>query len=134
MEEIKQNNKNTTVIIGVVVLLIVVAAWFAFGRRSSDNNSDSDGADQTFDQRTDRSSGADKTTTTDTDAAENANTLKGILLVSDDTKQGNLLLVRLDGDVYLRTSRDYSDLLNQEVLVRIDGTLEKFRLIDIEPD
>ncbi|MDP4000693.1 MAG: hypothetical protein Q8P83_00390 [bacterium] len=132
MEEIEQNNKNRTVIIGVVVILIVVVVGFALVRRGSDNNSGFSGSDQIQDQQTNQSSGADKTTPTDTDAVGNANILKGILLASDDVKLGNLLLVRLDGDVYLSTSRDYSDFLNQEVLVRIDGTLEKFRLIDIE--
>ena len=60
--------------------------------------------------------------------------LKGILLLSDDLSKGNLLLVRLAGDIYLNTSRDFSHFLNQEVLVRIEGTPEKFRLIDIERD
>jgi flagellar biosynthesis/type III secretory pathway M-ring protein FliF/YscJ len=60
--------------------------------------------------------------------------LKGVLLESDDPKKGNLLLVRLQGDVYLRTSRDFGEFLNKEVAVLIDGNLEKFRLVDIELD
>jgi len=55
----------------------------------------------------------------------------GRLRASDTPAKGNLMLVMPDHTLYLRTSRDFSDLLDKEVNVEIDGDLESFRLVDI---
>lgn len=59
--------------------------------------------------------------------------LSGTLKISDNLKRGNLMLVTKDRVIYLFTSRDYSALVNKEVKIKINGTLENFRLIDILP-
>ena len=61
------------------------------------------------------------------------NVLEGMLRYSDDPTRGNLKLVSVYSDIYIRTSRDFSNLVGLEVLARINGTLDKFELISIEP-
>lgn len=60
------------------------------------------------------------------------NSLEGVLSVSEDSSLGNFKLDSKLGDVYLRTSRDFSNLLGMQVLVLINGTLDKFELVDIK--
>lgn len=60
------------------------------------------------------------------------NHFEGRLENSDDVKRGNLKLVSLIGDIYIRTSRDFSALIGLDVLMTIDGTLDKFNLVNIE--
>ena len=62
-----------------------------------------------------------------------ANVLEGTLRYSDDSSRGNLKLVSNTSDIYIRTLRDFSSLVGLEVLVRINGTLDKFELLDVEP-
>ena len=62
-----------------------------------------------------------------------ANVLEGMLRYSDDPTRGNFKIVSVYSDIYIRTSRDFSNLVGFEVLVRISGTLDKFELISIEP-
>lgn len=59
------------------------------------------------------------------------NTWEGVLKLSDNSKKGNLMLVMGKQVIYINTSRDYSSLLEKEVRVIYDGTLENFRLGDI---
>ena len=59
--------------------------------------------------------------------------LEGVLRYSDDPIRGNLKLVSQYSDFYIRTARDFSNLIGLEVLARINGPLEKFELINIEP-
>lgn len=61
-----------------------------------------------------------------------SNNLQGILKISDNLKRGNLMLNTNEKTIYLFTSRDYSDLFDQEVNVEIEGTLDNFRLINIK--
>lgn len=58
---------------------------------------------------------------------------QGTLKISDDTTKGNFVLVMPDHAIYIRTSRDYSELVGKEVTVSYTGTLENFILMDIEP-
>ena len=122
----KNNSRRLALV--VVVALIIIGIVFIVVNRGSDTETEN--ITQTQDQsdlnRSDRDNKLDRT--------EEPGTLRGILLKSDNEKQGNLVLVRLSGDIYLRTSRDFSSLLNQEVVVRIDGDLKKFRLVDITLD
>ena len=61
-----------------------------------------------------------------------AQKLQGTLKISDDLRRGNLMLVTSERAIYLFTSRDYSSLLDKQVTVEIEGTLENFRLVDIK--
>lgn len=58
--------------------------------------------------------------------------LEGRLENSDDTQRGNFKLVSSLGQIYIRTSRDFSALIGFYVLMTIDGTLDKFTLLSIE--
>lgn len=60
------------------------------------------------------------------------NYLEGLLENSDDIGRGNLKLVSPVGQIYIRTARDFSTLIGFDVLVTIDGTLDKFTLLNIE--
>lgn len=60
------------------------------------------------------------------------NYLEGTLNNSDNLKLGNFKLVSNDHEIYLRTSRDFSKLVGMQVMVFINGTLEKFELLDIQ--
>ena len=59
--------------------------------------------------------------------------LEGILQNSDDTSRGNFKLVSDQGDIYIRTNRDFQKLVGLEVLVLINGTLDNFEMVDIQP-
>ena len=58
--------------------------------------------------------------------------LEGVLYKSEEPRRGNLKLLSNDGDIYLRTSRDFSALLGLQVLVIVNGTKDNFELVDIQ--
>lgn len=60
------------------------------------------------------------------------NYLEGRLENSDNTEKGNLKLLSSVGQIYIRTSRDFSSLIGFDILMTIDGTLDKFTLLNIE--
>lgn len=60
------------------------------------------------------------------------NHLEGRLENSNDMNRGNFKLVSSVGDIYIRTARDFAGLVGSDVLVKIEGTLDNFKLIDIE--
>lgn len=60
------------------------------------------------------------------------NYLEGILYNSEDPNRGNLKLISKLGDIYLKTSRDFSSLVGFQVLVLINGTKGNFELLDIQ--
>lgn len=63
---------------------------------------------------------------------EPVDTLEGVLWSSDDEAKGNLMLVGKDATIYIRTSRDFDELIGKYVIASIDGTLENFTLLNIE--
>ncbi|MBI2064493.1 MAG: hypothetical protein HYT62_00345 [Candidatus Yanofskybacteria bacterium] len=60
------------------------------------------------------------------------NYLEGTLNNSDNLSLGNFKLISSLGEVYLKTTRDFSKLIGLQVIVLINGTMEKFELIDIQ--
>ena len=60
------------------------------------------------------------------------NYLEGQLKNSDDLNRGNLKLTSSLGEIYIRTARDFSSLIGFDVLMTIEGTLDKFTLLNIE--
>lgn len=60
------------------------------------------------------------------------NYLEGVLYKSDEPNRGNFKLSSNDGDIYLKTSRDFSALIGLQVLVLIDGTIDNFQLVDVQ--
>lgn len=63
---------------------------------------------------------------------ESLNTLEGVLWSSDDEEKGNLMLVSGKTTVYIRTTRDFSNLVGKYVIASIGGTLDNFILLNIE--
>ena len=61
-----------------------------------------------------------------------AGSIEGVLTNSNDLIRGNLKLVSGVGDVYIRTNRDFSELIGFQVLVFFNGTFENFELTDIQ--
>ena len=62
-----------------------------------------------------------------------SNVWQGTLKASDNSKKGNLMLVTDKSTIYIYTSRDYSNLIGQQVNVSYEGTLNNFVLGDITP-
>ena len=58
--------------------------------------------------------------------------VEGTLWASDNETKGNLMLVTTGAIIYIRTSRDFSGLINKNVVVSTDGALDNFTLLDIQ--
>jgi hypothetical protein len=56
------------------------------------------------------------------------NVWEGMLKISDNETQGNLMLLTADKKIYIKTSRDFSDLLDKKVSVTYEGTTDEFLL------
>ncbi|MCX6797047.1 MAG: hypothetical protein NTX98_01025 [Candidatus Doudnabacteria bacterium] len=56
---------------------------------------------------------------------------EGVLKLSNNNQKGNLMLVTKERIIYLKTNRDFSALVNKEVVVTYEGTLDSFRLGEI---
>ncbi len=105
----------------VVVLIILVIAGIQMLKQKKPSNEGNNPPQSQEQTRTDDS----KT------SAETPGMLEGTLQISNDLKRGNLMLVTPERVIYLFTSRDYSTLLEKQVRLEIEGTLENFRLVDI---
>lgn len=104
----------------VAIIIVIVAGVQYFKNQKPANETQNQNARQEQNQK--NSAGGNPAA---------ASGLEGVLKISDNLKRGNLMVVMAERVVYLFTSRDYSKLLNKEVKVVIDGTLENFRLVDI---
>lgn len=113
-------NKKILVIIAVVVILIVVGFMIVQSKKKQ-----TEGPAKKIDQNNQQQS----------QEQVSGNFLEGTLKISNDQSRGNLMLELMNSDriIYLRTSRDFSGLLNQLVAVQIEGTIDYFSLIDIQP-
>jgi hypothetical protein len=104
------------------VLIVAVAAFWLFkGKKASQDNTPSP---QPM-QQTASPAAADPA------GATASGVWQGKLMVSDNAKTGNLMLVTTDRTIYIKTSRDYSSLLNKNVRVTYSGTWQSFALGDI---
>ena len=56
---------------------------------------------------------------------------EGVLKLSNNNQKGNLMLVTKERIIYLKTNRDFIALVNKEVMVTYEGTLDSFRLGEI---
>ena len=104
-----------------VGLILIAVALVNKGNINSDTDEMSDKDNQKQVGSTDNSNNA------------SASILEGVLRYSDDPFRGNFKLVSQYSDIYIRTARDFSSLIGLEVLVKINGTLDKFELLDMEP-
>ena len=108
-------------IVGIVVIVILVVAGIMVFNRGDKEDAKSPENNTSEEQKSDQEQ-------------VKGNVLEGTLKVSNDSTRGNLMLELLNSDrvIYLRTSRDFSSLVGKDVAVTIDGTMEKFSLIDIQ--
>jgi hypothetical protein len=115
--------KSKTLIAVVVVVLIAAGAWY-FTRQAKAPESDQKMVPPT------QQTGKDG----DTVVEEVPNALEGELQASNDKRRGNLMLLLKDSDriIYLNTSRDFSQFIGKDVAVSIEGSLDDFRLLDIQ--
>lgn len=60
------------------------------------------------------------------------NTLEGALWTSDNAVKGNLMLTNNYATIYIKTARDFSNLVGKNVIVTVDGTIDIFTLLNIE--
>ena len=58
--------------------------------------------------------------------------LEGRLEKSDNQIRGNLMLNSSIGQIYIKTERDFNNLVGSDVLLFIKGTLDNFELLNIE--
>ena len=75
----------------------------------------------------------DSANISDVVSTEEKKSFEGMLYASEDKGRGNLKLTSDNTDIYIRTSRDFSSLIGLSVVVTIEGTLDNFELVDIQP-
>lgn len=66
------------------------------------------------------------------DQTARVGSIEGVLNNSNDPSRGNLKLISGVGDIYVRTNRDFSDLIGLRVFIFFNGTFESFELVDIQ--
>ncbi|PIR95936.1 MAG: hypothetical protein COT92_03715 [Candidatus Doudnabacteria bacterium CG10_big_fil_rev_8_21_14_0_10_42_18] len=121
--------QNQKYILGGIIVVVIAALliWRGGGTKQADRQENSAQNQQPENQN---SSTQDTERTTEDDNTQN--TYEGTLKISDDLKQGNLMLDTGQRIIYVFTSRDYSSLLGKSVALEIQGTLENFTLLDIK--
>ncbi len=129
-------NKGLIIAIVVIVVLIIISVNRKPEEQSSQNNS-KPATEQTSTESTPGSNQPSSPTST-TPAKTTTSTTptgslirEGTLLVSDSASRGNYMIKTANSVFYLRTSRDFSQLVNKEVKMVANGTVEKFTLVDI---
>jgi len=60
------------------------------------------------------------------------NTIEGILWPSDNESRGNLMLISNQTTIYIKTARNFQNLIGKEVTASIKGNPENFELLNIE--
>ena len=120
-----KRNVKTRFYLLVLLVGLTLTGWSLFQGKNLNFNIFEDEAKQ------DEASSMDK----NSDAGISSvigNYLEGQLQNSDDLNRGNLKLTSSLGEIYIRTARDFSALIGFDVLMTIDGTLDKFTLLNIE--
>jgi hypothetical protein len=123
----------------IVVVLIAVLAIIYFVSRGNDNEGDRNDGQQT--EQTGENSGnqqnqnqnGNETPTPNSgvageQTAGNVN-VSGTLRASDNPAKGNLMLDSSQGKIYISTGRDFSSLLDKEVTLNAQGSLNSFRFL-----
>jgi hypothetical protein len=117
--------KHTNILGGVLVLAALVAGiWYA---KSGNKPADVSPINITADQPATEQEKAQQTS-----QPTKGNTMEGVLKASNDSIKGNLMLETNGKTLYIFTSRNYSHLLGKTVIVEYDGTMEDFRLGNIQ--
>lgn len=119
--EFFKNNK--TVVIAAIVIIILIG----FSLRNKNNQPATLGNPQ---------AGQEENTNTEQEITAAQKPLgelpwTGVLKASQEPEKGNLVLISGNHEIYIRTSRDFSGLIDKTVLVSGSGDINSFQLGDI---
>ena len=109
----------------IAVLVVLVALIWNFKTKPANNTSSS----PTNNSNVHTEIKKDAPATTPSSAEPSLWT--GTLKKSDNSSKGNLMLVTKERTIYIHSSRDWSALMDKEVNVKYEGSLQGFTLIDI---
>lgn len=117
--------KNPRVQAGLGLIVVILLGWWLAKTpaKNGQNPTQSDNNQQSQQSETPKTE-----TKTATDVSAN---WEGTLKLSDNPQKGNLMLLTADKKIYIHTSRDFSSLLDKQVVVTYEGTSDAFRLGDI---
>lgn len=68
----------------------------------------------------------------DESVSQPVNTLEGTLWTSDNMAKGNLMLTNSYATIYIKTTRDFNNLVGKNVVVTVNGTIDNFTLLSVE--
>ena len=118
-----------------ILYVLPVVALLAAGCGSSDqpdqkNNQTSNNQNQTGNNQ---NSPTPTPSTTPTEAMISGNSAgwQGTLMASDNSAKGKYKITTDSHTIYIKTSRDYSQLVGKNVTVKYNGTMDSFSLTDI---
>lgn len=107
-------NKNRTYII-ITGLVAATLVWLSQNNRNQELKSQTPLGEELLDENT-----------------NTTNILEGALWTSGDKTKGNLVLINSEATIYIKTSRDFSNLVGKRVIVSVEGSSDAFTLIDIQ--
>ncbi len=120
----------------IILAIIVIAAIVFFSTRGDQNQNGSNNQNQNGqEQSTNGNSDSENPNSpvdngdvegTDTEAPSGNVTAQGTLKTSDNPARGNLLLDSQSGMIYIKTTRDFSSQIGQEVTMQAQGSLNQF--------
>lgn len=121
--------KDNAAYIGAVIVVLIGVIFYA-----TRHNSPPDGG-PAIQNKTETSNStmqpAEIKTPTPVSAKSNTAIWEGTLQLSNNLAKGNYLLIMSDHAIYLKTSRDFNNLIGKKVQVTYDGSLNSFVLGDI---
>ncbi len=120
--------KNQRYIVIGVIVIALIAGWQLLRQPAqvgTENQNQEEKPSVLIEEQGDESSSNQMT------IKDSENVWEGTLKNSDNTSKGNLMLVTKDHNIYIKTSRDFSQLLGKEVKATYEGSLESFRLGEI---
>lgn len=138
-------SKNKNYVIAGVVVVLIVLSFVVKGQKPKEEQGVSNPPPPTVttenkDGKTDAQSGekpaesAGETKATPQVAGESVQgsgnvSAAGKLRVSDNPKLGNLMVESAKGKIYIATSRDFSTLVEKDVTVEANGSLDAFQFL-----
>lgn len=133
-----QKNRNY-LIAGLIILALLIVYFATRGPVADDElTQEEQTTEQTDGEQTDtntenqnENNGSENQNQTPT-PEESAQTprgnlaITGTLLASDDDSRGNLMLESNQGTLYIQTQRDFTSLIDEEVTLDAEGTIQSF--------
>jgi|GEM_PF-2174879 len=129
--------KNRNYIIAAVI--VIVAIILIVSQRKSDDNQDTRGDQDTEQTAGDNGETMDGDKDGDEDKADGESAMDsadagnvaatGTLKISDNASKGNLMVDSNRGKIYIKTARDFTNLLDKQVTLQADGKLDSFTFL-----